>query len=103
LSKNESWKTWILVAALLIFAGLASATVPFLVDQLSASREAESETLAESHPTVTTVDVSQLPFIGEVLVEIPFIAANIQAYRLRWSRLLVCFLVSFSSLWGPWV
>lgn len=73
---SESWKTWILVAGLLIFAGIASATIPFLVEQLN-NRE-EPVTLRETHPTVTTVDVSQLPFIGEVLVGIPFIAEKIQ-------------------------
>jgi hypothetical protein len=50
--------------------------VPFLFDQFDG--EAETETLRESHPVATTIDVSQLPFIGEVLVEIPFIADNIQ-------------------------
>lgn len=73
---SESWKTWILVAGLLIFAGIASATIPFLVEQLT--NQGEPATLRETHPTVTTVDVSELPFIGEVLVEIPFIAENIQ-------------------------
>lgn len=73
---SESWKTWILVAGLLIFAGIASATIPFLVEQIN--NQDEPATLRETHPTVTTVDVSELPFIGEVLVEIPFIAENIQ-------------------------
>ncbi len=73
---SESWKNWILVAGLLIFAGIASATIPFLVDQLNNSDE--PSTSRETHPTVTTIDVSELPFIGEVLVEIPFIAENIQ-------------------------
>ncbi|MGD2050021.1 MAG: hypothetical protein PVH03_11005, partial [Chloroflexota bacterium] len=73
---SESWKTWILVAGLLIFAGIASATIPFLVEQIN--NQDEPATLRETHPSVTTVDVSELPFIGEVLVEIPFIAENIQ-------------------------
>lgn len=73
---RESWKTWILVAGLLIFAGIASATIPFLVEQLGNRDEPVS--LREASPTITTVEVSELPFIGEVLVEIPFIAENIQ-------------------------
>ena len=73
---RESWKTWALVAVLLIFAGVASAIVPFILDQIDSS--SQSETVVESQPNVTTIDVSQLPFIGEVLVEIPFIADNIQ-------------------------
>jgi hypothetical protein len=76
LNRSESWKTWIVVAGLLIFAGIASATIPFLIDQLNNSDE--PSTSRETHPTVTTIDVSELPFIGEVLVEIPFIAENIQ-------------------------
>ncbi len=76
LSKSESWKTWIIVAALLIFAGLASAVIPFLADQLGGAQETEST--VERHPAVTTIDVTQLPFIGEVLIDIPIIAENIQ-------------------------
>ncbi len=76
MKRSGSWQTWLLVAALLIFAGVASAVVPFLFDQFGG--ESETETLRESHPAATTIDVSQLPFIGEVLVEIPFIAENIQ-------------------------
>lgn len=76
MNRSESWKTWIVVAGLLIFAGFASAIIPYLVDQLN--NDDEPVTLRESHPTATTVDVSELPFIGEVLVEIPFIAENIQ-------------------------
>ena len=76
MNRSESWKTWIVVAGLLIFAGIASATIPFLIDQLKNNNE--PATSRETHPTVTTIDVSELPFIGEVLVEIPFIAENIQ-------------------------
>jgi ABC-type multidrug transport system fused ATPase/permease subunit len=73
---RDSWKTWVLVAILLIFAGVASAIVPFILDQFDDG--GQSEAAVPSHPTVTTIDVSQLPFIGEVIVEIPFIADNIQ-------------------------
>lgn len=76
LSNRESLKTWAAVAALLIFAGLASAVVPFLLDQAAAESASAGEAARE--PLATTIDVSQLPFIGEVLVEIPFIADNIQ-------------------------
>jgi hypothetical protein len=75
LSNRESWKTWAAVAALLIFAGLASALVPFLLDQADDSSSSAEEV---REPWETTIDVSQLPFIGVVLVEIPFIADNIQ-------------------------
>ncbi|UCG26226.1 MAG: hypothetical protein JSW55_09670 [Chloroflexota bacterium] len=75
MSNRESWKTWAVVAALLIFAGLASAVVPFLLDQAD---EGDSSTEVAREPLETTIDVSQLPFIGEVLVEIPFIAENVQ-------------------------
>lgn len=75
MSNRESWKTWAVVAALLIFAGLASAIVPFLLDQAD---ESDSSTEVAREPLETTIDVSQLPFIGEVLVEIPFIAEKVQ-------------------------
>ena len=75
MSNRESWKTWAVVAALLIFAGLASAVVPFLLDQADDSSSAAEEA---REPWETTIDVSQLPFIGVVLVDIPFIADNIQ-------------------------
>jgi len=76
LKRSGSWQTWLLVSALVIFAGVASAVVPILLDQ--SGGETGVETLRESHPAATTIDVSQLPFIGEVLVEIPFIAENVQ-------------------------
>ena len=75
MSNRESWKTWAAVAALLIFAGVASAVVPLLLDQAD---DGASTTEAAREPWETTIDVSQLPFIGVVLVEIPFIADNIQ-------------------------
>lgn len=75
MSNRESWKTWAAVAALLLFAGLASAIVPFLLDQAD---DGSSSADVASEPLQTTIDVSQLPFIGEVLVDIPFIADNIQ-------------------------
>ncbi len=76
LKRSGSWQTWLVVAALVIFAGVASAVAPFLFDQFGGG--AETETLRESQPAVTSIDVSQLPFIGEVLVEIPILAENIQ-------------------------
>ena len=75
MSNRESLKTWAAVAVLLIFAGLASAVVPVLLDQPESDSAA---TEVERDPWETTIDVSQLPFIGEVLVEIPFIAENVQ-------------------------
>lgn len=76
MSNRDSLKTWAAVAVILIFAGLASAVVPFLLDQADANSAPSEDATRE--PLETTIDVSQLPFIGEVLVEIPFIAENIQ-------------------------
>lgn len=76
MSNRESWKTWAAIAGLLIFAGLASAIMPFLLDQLGGDGSTATEVAGE--PLETTIDVSQLPFIGEVLVEIPFVSENIQ-------------------------
>lgn len=75
MSNRESLRTWAVVAAILVFAGLASAIVPFLLDQAA---ESTSSGDVAGQPWETTIDVGQLPFIGEVLVEIPFIADNIQ-------------------------
>jgi hypothetical protein len=76
LNNRESLKTWAGVAVLLIFAGLASAVVPWLFDQAQA--DSASTEAVTREPMETTIDVGQLPFIGEVLVDIPFIADNIQ-------------------------
>jgi hypothetical protein len=76
LSNRESLKSWAAVAAVLIFAGVASALVPYLFDK---ARGDSASTAAEPRqPQETTIDVSQLPFIGEVLVDIPIIADKIQ-------------------------
>jgi len=76
LKKSNSWITWAVVALLLIFAGIASAVVPLVIDEFQAGDEPVTQ--QESGPTETTIDVSQLPFIGEVLVEIDWIQENIQ-------------------------
>ena len=76
MSNRESLKTWAAVAVVLIFVGLASAIVPFLLDQAEAQSASAEEVARE--PWETTIDVSQLPFIGEVLIEIPFIVDNVQ-------------------------
>ncbi len=83
---RESWKTWALVAVLLIFAGVASAIVPFILDQIDSGDQ--SETIVQSRPTVTKIEVSELPFIGEVIVEIPFIADNIQGQPITLAQAL---------------
>ena len=76
MKNRESLKTWAAVAVLLIFAGLASAIVPWLFDQAQA-KSASTEAVATG-PMETAIDVGQLPFIGEVLVDVPFIAENVQ-------------------------
>jgi len=76
LNNRESLKNWAAVAVVLIFAGVASAVVPWLFDQ--AQTEGAATVAAPSGPVETAIDVSQLPFVGEVLVDIPFIAENIQ-------------------------
>jgi hypothetical protein len=76
LNNRESLKTWAAVTVVLIFAGVASAVVPWLFNQ--AQTESAATAAAPSGPVETAIDVGQLPFIGEVLVDIPFIAENIQ-------------------------
>jgi hypothetical protein len=76
LSNRRSLRGWAAVAAVLIFAGLASALVPFLLDKAKASNA--SAAAAPKQAQETTIDVGQLPFIGEVLVDIPVIKDKIQ-------------------------
>jgi hypothetical protein len=76
LKQSSSWLTWATVALLLIFAGIASAVVPLILDEIQTG---DDEAITqERSSTATTIDVSQLPFIGEVLVELDFIQDNIQ-------------------------
>jgi hypothetical protein len=76
LKQSSSWLTWATVALLLIFAGIASAVVPLVIDEIQAGDDETTE--QASSPNSTTIDVSQLPFIGEVLVEIDFIQEKVQ-------------------------
>lgn len=78
MKKSSSWTTWAVVALLLIFAGIASAVVPLVVDEIQTGGDDNRVTRQERDPQSTTIDVSQLPFIGEVLVEIDFIQENVQ-------------------------
>jgi hypothetical protein len=77
LKQNDSWKTWLLVVALLIFAGVASAVVPFLLDQAGDTAKPDTER-AE---TVITIDVEEY-VIGDKLNEIGFIKKYIDGRRL---------------------
>jgi hypothetical protein len=90
LKQSSSWLTWASVALLLIFAGIASAVVPLILDDLQSSDD--GATRQERGSTSTTIDVSQLPFIGEVLVELDFIQDNIQGKTIT---LLQAFGISF--------
>ncbi len=76
MKQSSSWLTWATVALLLIFAGIASAVVPLILDEVQSGDD--EVTTQERSSTSTTIDVSQLPFIGEVLVELDFIQDNIQ-------------------------
>jgi hypothetical protein len=76
LKNSASWLTWIIVAGLLIFAGIASAVVPLVIDEIQGSED--SAVQLESGPTETKVDISELPFVGSLVVEIGFIQDNIQ-------------------------
>ena len=92
--KNSNfWITWGVVALLLIFAGIASAVVPLVMDEIGSDEDTVVQ--QESGPVTTSVDVSQLPFVGEVLVEIPFVEENIQG---RTISLLQSFAIAIGAV-----
>ncbi len=76
MKNSTSWLTWIVVAGLLIFAGIASAVVPLVLDEMQTEAGAVAE--QERGPTTTTVEVSELPFVGDLLVDIGFIQEYVQ-------------------------
>ncbi len=93
MKQSSSWLTWATVALLLIFAGIASAVVPLILDEMQSADDTAST--QESSSTSTTIDVSQLPFIGEVLVELDLIQDNIQGKTIT---LLQAFAISFGAV-----
>ncbi len=76
MKNSTSWLTWIVVAGLLIFAGISSAVVPLVLDEMQ--NDAASVAEQERGPTTTTVEVSELPFVGDLLVDVGFIQEYIQ-------------------------
>lgn len=76
MKNSTSWLTWIIVAGLLIFAGIASAVVPLLIDEIRTDEASVAQ--RDSSPTTTNVEVSELPFVGDLLVEIGIIQEYIQ-------------------------
>jgi hypothetical protein len=93
LKNSNFWITWVVIAFLLVFAGIASAVVPLVMDEMQ--RDEGSAIQQDSGPVTTSVDVSQLPFVGEVLVEIPFIQENIQG---RTISLLQAFAIAIGAV-----
>lgn len=76
MKNNTSWLTWIVVAGLLVFAGIASAVVPLVLDEMQS--DAASIAQQERGPVTASVDVSELPFVGGLLVDIGFVQEYIQ-------------------------
>ena len=90
MKQSSSWLTWATVALLLIFAGIASAIVPLVIDEIQIGDDGAAR--QERGSTTTTIDVTQLPFIGEVLIEIDFIQEYIQGQTIT---LLQAFGIAF--------
>lgn len=88
LKQSESLKTWGIVFVLLIFAGLASAVVPLIVDELGAgSSETESENADEA--TAIILDVENM-LLGDELMQITLIAEQINGRSLEvWQALAI--------------
>lgn len=99
MKKGESLKTWGIVFALMIFAGLASALVPVIIDELGGGSDATAGTTQES--TAITIDVENM-LLGDELIKIKFIEEQIHGRRLEvWQVLAITsgiVLISVGSL-----
>ena len=84
---RDSWKNWIIILGLLIFAGLASAGWLWLSEELSASESTQLQRV-EEEPVVITLDVENA-LLGEELIKIPFIRDNIDGLQLTASQAII--------------
>jgi Flp pilus assembly protein TadB len=79
LGKSESWKTWIIVIGLLIFAGLASAAWLWLSNQESTESERQ-EMVVESESEPITIQVKDY-VLGNDLLQLDFISKNVDGQQ----------------------
>jgi hypothetical protein len=84
---RDSWKNWIIILGLLVFAGLASAGWLWLSEELSTGESKELQQV-EEEPVVITLDV-QNALLGEDLMKIPFIRDNIDGLQLTASQAII--------------
>ncbi len=80
LGKSESWKTWIIVIGLLIFAGFASAAWLWLSNQESTESERQ-EMVLESESEPITIQVKDY-VLGNDLLQLDFISKNVDGQQL---------------------
>jgi hypothetical protein len=77
LSKSESRSTWVIVFALILFAGVASAAWPFIADLIGGDSGQESATAEiEAENTVIVIDIQELP-LSDAFVLLPFDTENV--------------------------
>ncbi|MGH2536170.1 MAG: hypothetical protein ACRDHL_02120 [Candidatus Promineifilaceae bacterium] len=82
---SPSIKTWSIIIALLIFAGIASAVLPFVVNTVIEERAAAPVIPRETEDIVIEVEDFVL---GEDLLKIPFVANNVQGLEIpQWLAL----------------
>lgn len=88
MSRRESWKTWVIVAGLLLFAGLASAAWPFISDAISGGSEPDLGQV-EQEATIITIDIRNM-LLGDELIKIKFIADNVDGLQFTaWEVFLI--------------
>jgi hypothetical protein len=92
LTKSGAWKTWALIIGVLLFAGLASAILPFLVDRIAAARPPAPAPGSD----IVTLRIEDF-LLGEELMAIPFIA-NLNGLELN--QILVLGLLIGGILFG---
>ncbi|MDX1616461.1 MAG: hypothetical protein R3300_19280 [Candidatus Promineifilaceae bacterium] len=70
MSSGESWKTWAIVVALLLFAGVASAVVPFLLEEIDLGGSESLSIEEEPEPIVIMIEDYVL---GQELLGLPLL------------------------------
>ncbi|MGW8317915.1 MAG: hypothetical protein ACWGPS_01630 [Candidatus Promineifilaceae bacterium] len=85
MNRNRSWIMWAVVAGIIIVSGLASAIIPFVLDQSDASDREQLAVETEAAPVVISVEDYVL---GDLLVEIPFIQSQIDGRALTQAQAL---------------
>ena len=80
MNRSDTWKTWALVAGLLIFTGLASVAFLWLSSQEPEAKPQIAPVERETQPI--TISIGDY-VLGDELLGIPFISENIEGSQLN--------------------